>query len=99
MNVLTHQLPFDFLQYFGTFLLQFNNPFSYGGQELSSFDPAQGSFTRFFRLRNAFDRGITHLEKFVEVVGENAHKTKTLNQGNVGVGGFLQDPRVEVKPA
>ena len=99
MDVFAHQLSFDFFQHFSTFLLQLNYPFGNGGEQLGSFNPTQCSFPRFFGLCNAFNRGITHLEKFVEVVGENPHKAKTLNKGNVWVGGFLQDPCVEVEPA
>src|SRR5690606_4122583 len=54
---------------------------------------------RFARKAQTSYRGITHPEKFVHVIGENAQEAQAIQKRYGFVAGFLQYARVKAKPA
>src|SRR5690606_31287365 len=63
-----------------------------------TFSP-QYALSRFSGIHDTFYRSISHLKKFIQVIGEYAQEAESLYQGNMLIGTFLQYPFIKTQPA
>src|SRR5690606_4972751 len=97
-DVLLFELFFNFAEVIQAPGLLIDNDLGDLLQKILGTFSAQNTFPGLARIHYTFDRGIPHLEKFVQVIAENPQEPHAVDQGYTFVIAFLEYPCIEMQP-